>query len=113
LKVLPLVASLALALAVIDLVRRRRLREEFSWIWGCGATGALVLSLWEAAREGLGRLLGTDAEGGALAAGLLFLVLVCLDLSTKVSRLANQNKNLAQQLARSAKRLADLEQDDD
>ncbi|HCP46085.1 MAG TPA: DUF2304 domain-containing protein, partial [Deltaproteobacteria bacterium] len=42
-RVLPLLASIALLIAVADLVRRRRLREEFSWIWILGAAGALVL----------------------------------------------------------------------
>lgn len=112
-KLFPLIASLALALGVIDLVRRRRLREEFSWLWITGAAAALVLSLWEGARAALGRVVGSDPEGGAVVAGLLFLVLVCLDLSTKVSRLANQNKTLAQELARASKRLSDLERADD
>jgi len=113
LKVLPLIASIALALAVIELVRRRRLREEFSWVWVLGATGALILSLWAGARDGLARMLGTDPTTAVVTLGLVFLVLVALDISTKVSRIANQNKNLAQGLARLEKRLGDLEDDGD
>ena len=108
-KLLPLLASLALALAVVDLVRRRRLREEFSWIWVCGAAGALVLSVWAGAREALADLLGIEPPVAVLVACGLFLVLVALDISTKVSKLANQQKNLAQGMARLEKRLADLE----
>jgi hypothetical protein len=108
-KLLPLLGSLALALTVIELVRRRRLREEFSWLWVVGASGALILSAWEGARAGLADLLGTDRQTAVLTVCLLFVVLVCLDISTKVSKLANQQKNLAQGLARMEKRLADLE----
>lgn len=108
-RILPLVLSLAVAAAVLDLVRRRRLREEFSWMWILGGVAALSLSLWERARDGLARLLGTDAEGAVLTLAVLFLALICLDISTKVSRLANQQKNLAQGLGRLEKRLSDLE----
>ena len=109
-RALALLLSLAVAGGVIDLVRRRRLREEFSWMWVLGTGGALLLSVVQPLREALGRLLGTDAEGACLTFGLLFLVLVCLDISTKVSRLANQQKSLAQSLGRLEKRLADLEE---
>ena len=108
-RVLPLVASLALALAVVDLVRRRRLREEFSWLWVLGSAGALVLSLWEGGRKALAGALGTDPTTAVLIACGLFLVLVALDISTKVSKLANQQKNLAQGVARLENRLADVE----
>ncbi len=108
----PLLASLALAAAVMELVRRRRLREEFSWLWVGGALGALVLSVSEAARDGLADLLNMEPANALLAVGLVFMAGVCLDISTKVSKLANQQKNLAQDLARLDKRLSDLERDD-
>ncbi len=111
-KALPLVLSLAVAAAVLDLVRRRRLREEFSWMWVLGGVAALILGLWERARTGLASLLGTDGEGAVLTLAVLFLALICLDISTKVSRLANQQKNLAQGLARLEKRIADVERDE-
>ncbi len=109
LKLLPLVLSLAVSATVLDLVRRRRLREEFSWMWILGGAAALVLGLWERARMGLAGWLGTDGEGAVLTLAVLFLALICLDISTRVSRLANQQKNLAQGLARLEKRLSDVE----
>ena len=109
--VLPLSAlcSLVLLVIVVDLVRRRRLREEFSWLWVAGAMGALLLSVVPPARDTFALALGTDGRGALLAAGLLFLIAISLDMSTQVSRLANQQKNLTQDLARLEKRLADLE----
>ena len=115
-KLLPLVLSVAVAAAVLDLVRRRRLREELSWMWILGGAVALVLGLWGRARTALAELLGTDSEGAALWLAVLFLALLCLDISTRISRFANQQKNLAQALARLEKRLSDLERsapDDD
>lgn len=112
-RLLPLLASVALLIAVLDLVRRRRLREEFSMLWVVGAGGALVLSCWDYGREQLASVLGTSEEAALLATAALFLALVCLDISTKVSRLANQQKNLVQEIARLEKRIGDLEGDDD
>ena len=108
-----LLASIALLLAVLELVRRRKLREEFSWLWVAGAGAALVLSCWVVGRSALTSLLGTTTEELALvAASILFVAMVCLDISTKVSRMANQQKNLVQEIARLEKRIADLEERD-
>lgn len=106
----PLLLSLAVGAVVLELVRRRRLREEFSWMWILGAGGALTLSVWPAARELVARTLDTSVDGAVLTLAVLFLACVALDISTQVSRLANHQKNLAQGLARLEKRLADLEE---
>ena len=68
-RLLPLLASVALLIAVLDLVRRRRLREEFSMLWVVGAGGALVLSCWDYGREQLASVLGTREEAALLAQG--------------------------------------------
>ena len=78
---------------------RRRLREEFSVLWVVGASGALGLSIWDYGRTHLAALLGTTEEGALLATASLFLAGICLDMSTKVSRLANQQKHLVQELS--------------
>ena len=99
-----------LLLVVGELVRRRRLREEFSWMWILAATGALTLSVSATMREMLGRLLGTgsDTHTSVIAVGLLFLAGICLDLSSKVSRLAGGQKTIAQDLSLLRKQLDDL-----
>ena len=107
----PLVAALLLLCVVAEMVRRRRLREEFSWMWVLAAGGALVLSASAKARALLGTLLGTehDTHTAVISVGLLFLAGICLDLSSKVSRLANQQKTLAQDLSRLHKQVDDLD----
>jgi hypothetical protein len=105
----PLLLALILLVAVIDLVRRRHLREEFSWLWVLGAGAALVLGAWAGARAAIAHVLGVDEGLAMVSLGLLFLVLVALDISTKVSRLANHQKSLAQSLGRIEKRLGDVE----
>jgi len=112
-RLLALIASLSLLAAVLELVRRRRLREEFSVLWVAGAGGAFCLSIWGSGRAKLAAVLGTSEESALLATAALFMALICLDISTKVSRLANQQKHLVQELARMEKRIADVEKDND
>ena len=110
----PLIASVALLAVVLELVRRRRLREELSWLWVVGATTAVVLSGWEGGRTALATLAGTDERATAsLLFTCIFLTVLLLQLSTRISGLANHEKNLAQHVARLEKRIADLEHERD
>ena len=92
--------AVALALFVLDLVRRRRLSEEYSLLWvACTLTIAALgfstpLLLW------LTRLLGmTGAASTAFAAGLAFVMAMLLFLSIKMSRLGRESLLLARELA--------------
>jgi hypothetical protein len=92
--------AVALALFVLDLVRRRKLSEEYSLLWvACTVTIAALgfstpLLLW------LTRLLGmTGAASVAFAAGLAFVMAMLLFLSIKMSRLSRENLLLARELA--------------
>lgn len=109
-RALPALLALLILVAVVELVRRRRLREEFSWVWMLGGFGALLLAVHQGTRAALARLSGLGEGEAAIVAALLFLALVALDLSTQVSRLLNQQKNLAQDLGRLDKRVSDLEE---
>lgn len=92
--------AVALALFVLDLVRRRRLSEEYSLLWvACTVTIAALgfstpLLLW------LTRLLGmTGAASVAFAAGLAFVMAMLLFLSIKMSKLGRENLLMARELA--------------
>lgn len=111
-RLLPAALGVVVLVIVLDLVRRRRLREEFSWIWVAGGCGALSLAVIADARRAVATILGLDEAVAALVSALLFLAVVALDLSTQVSRLLNQQKNLAQDLGRLDKRVADIEERD-
>ncbi|MDP3938058.1 MAG: DUF2304 domain-containing protein [Deltaproteobacteria bacterium] len=94
-----LIAAL-IAVYVVNAVRSRRLREEYSFLWLLIAGALLAITLWDAPLEIL-----TQALGGVLPAnilffaGLVFLVVVSLFYSIRISELNNQVKVLAQELA--------------
>ncbi|MDX6512916.1 MAG: hypothetical protein QOE36_2420 [Gaiellaceae bacterium] len=94
-------ASLGLIVVVLELIRRRRLRERYALLWLLTGLVLLALSLW---RSGLNTIAGWAGVNGyppavLFAVGMLFVILVLLHYSTVVSRLADQNTVLAQRLA--------------
>ncbi|MBI5847475.1 MAG: DUF2304 domain-containing protein [Nitrospirae bacterium] len=100
LKILAAVIGVTLFLYIIELVRRKRLREEYAWLWMLTGLMIVVLSVWYDLLVFLGRLLGGILPSALLFFfGLLALLLICLHLSIKLSTLTDQVKRLSQELA--------------
>ena len=92
--------ALALLLFVLELVRRRRLREELALLWLATALVVMVLSLSRAALAQLAELLGIFTPTSALfLVAILFVLFMLLHVCTLLSRLMQENKALAQRLA--------------
>lgn len=92
--------SLLLAAIVLQLVRRRILREEHTPIWLGVSVGITLLSLSRPLLYGVTRAIGAWTPSSALFFfGELFLVAICLNYAVRLSRLTLQVKNLAQELA--------------
>ena len=99
--ILASIASLALLLVVFELIRRRRLRERYALLWLLTGVVLLALSAWRGALNAIADLVGVETYPPAalFAIGVLFILLVLLDYSTVISKLADQNTILAQRLA--------------
>lgn len=101
------VASILLVLVVLELIRKRRLRERYALLWLATGLVLLALSAW---RDGLNTIAGwvgieTYPPAVLFAVATLFILLVLLDYSTVISKLADQNTILAQRLALLEERL--------
>jgi len=95
-----LVISAVLLVAVIELVRRRRLREEYALLWLLAAVVAPAVVVGFPLLRRFTRLVGADEPVSILYFfALVFLVLINIHYSTKISQLTEQVKNLAQALA--------------
>jgi hypothetical protein len=95
------VASLLLILVVLELVRGRRLKERYALLWLATGIALLVLSAW---REGLNTIAGWLGVTGyppavLFAVATLFIFLVLLHYSTVISKLTDENVELAQRIA--------------
>ena len=110
------VAVIAIAvlvvIVVVELVRRRRLMERYALLWLGAATILFVLAVWQGLLTTLSSEVGIRSPPNALfAVGFAFVVVLLLSLSLVISRLTEQNKQLAQRVALLADRLKQLEQE--
>ncbi len=99
-QIVAIVASAALFVVVLELVRQRRLLERYALLWLFSAVVLLALAAWKGGLEKLADAVGIYYAPSALfviACG--FILVLLLHFSVAVSRLAEQNKILAQRLA--------------
>ena len=107
-RVLALALCTAVLVAVLVLVRRGKLREEYTPIWTVVAVGTMVLSIWFDILRLLTRAVGAWTPSSTLFFfGLVFLLTVCLNYAVRLSGLSLQVKLLAQEVALLRQRLAE------
>jgi hypothetical protein len=95
-----LTTSLAALVFVLELVRRRRLREEYSWLWLLTAGAMVLLVAWYRLLLVITRVVGAVTPlNTLLLCAVLFLFAIAVHYSMIISRLTVQVKNLAQELA--------------
>jgi hypothetical protein len=93
-------ASLALAAIVLVLVRRRKLREEYTPIWMAVAGALMVLSFNLDLLRAITRAVGAWTYSSTIFfLGELFLVVICLNFAVRLSTASTQLKNLGQEIA--------------
>ena len=94
-------------LVVLELIRKRRLKERYALLWLLTGLVLLVLSVWRGGLNTIAGWVGIETYPPAVlfAVATLFILLVLLDYSTVISRLADQNTVLAQRLALLEERL--------
>lgn len=104
--VFALTTSLLMFAFIVELVRRRRLREEYSWLWLLAAGAMVVLVVWFRLLMIITHLVGAVTPINTLLLfAVLFLFAIAVHYSVIVSRLTSQVKNLAQELALVSARL--------
>jgi hypothetical protein len=85
---------------VLELVRRRKLREEYAFLWVVTTIGMLVLSIWYGLIERITRAIGAVTVTTTLFLfALIFLLLISVHFTTVLSRLTVQIRRLAQEMA--------------
>jgi hypothetical protein len=99
-RVIALLVSVSFLLAVLQLVRLGRLREEYTPIWTVVALGIMILSVWLDGLRAITRLVGAVAPSSTLFFfGELFLLVLCLNYAVRLSSLTLHVKLLAQEIA--------------
>jgi hypothetical protein len=92
--------AVALALVVLDLVRRRKLSEEYSFVWILCSVSVAVLGFSTPVLRFITHALGVLYESSTVfAAGVALSLVLLLFLSVKLSRLGRENAALAREIA--------------
>src|SRR5437868_7840456 len=95
-----IILSLALVVTTIQLIRGRRLREEYALLWLSTSSVVFILSVWSEAVQLLKAVF--DVSNGptlVLSFGLFLTLVIVLSHSVIVTGLADKCRDLAQSLS--------------
>jgi hypothetical protein len=100
LRIIAIAGSFLLLLLILELVRQRRLKEEYSVLWVATAVVLIVLAAWGGALHFLTHTIGAVSESSTLYFfGLLFVIFLLLHFSVRVSILERRLTALIQEIA--------------
>jgi hypothetical protein len=110
-KIVALVISIGMMVLIIELVRRRKLREEYSWLWLLTGSVIIVLMMWFGLLKWTTHLIGAIKPSSAIFfLAFLFLFIISLHFSVVISKLTDRNKELAQKYAHLELELRELKE---
>jgi hypothetical protein len=99
-QIVAIVATAGLFVVLLELVRRRRMLERYAILWLFCSIVLLGLSVWKGLLTDLAEAVGIFYAPSALfVIAFGFVLVLLLHFSVAVSRLAEQNKVLAQRVA--------------
>jgi hypothetical protein len=99
-KIFAILVSLFVLILIVELVRRKKLREEYSVLWIITGFTILILTIWYDLLLYITNLVGAVAPTTTLFIfSILFLMLICLHFCIKISSLTDKMIKLSQELA--------------
>lgn len=91
--------AILLFVFVIELVRRRQLKEEYSWLWIVATGATLILVSWPAAlRAIIGMSGASKATTVIFMLAVAFLAVVSIHLCMKLTEANREIKRMAQHI---------------
>ncbi|MFI5607207.1 DUF2304 domain-containing protein [Amycolatopsis sp. NPDC051903] len=99
-RVLSIVVACLVLFVVVEMMRRRKLREKYAGVWLVVAVGVVVLAVIPQAAEFLAKITGVQTPSNFvfLLAGVV-LALVALHLSTEVGHLEEEVRTAVEETA--------------
>jgi hypothetical protein len=92
--------SILLFFVILMLIRKRRIKEEYSLMWLLFSLVFILFSVWRQGLDVLSSMLGIAYPPAALFLILMMATfLIMIEFSMIISKLADKNKNLAQEIA--------------
>lgn len=99
-KIISLIVALFIFIAVIELLRKKKLIEEFTWIWLGAGISILIIVVWEKFLFFITKMTGIIAPTSIVFFfGIIVLLLIDLQLSIFLSRNTILLKNAIQKIS--------------
>ncbi len=99
-RVLSLLAAGVTLFAMIDLLRRHQLREKYAILWLFVSLSVVVLAVFPEVLATGAQLTGVQTPSNLLFfVAALVLLIVCVQLSWEISRLEDETRALAEEVA--------------
>lgn len=98
-QVLAIIGSILFLAFIIELIRKKKIRDAYGLLWVLFGVVFIVISVWRQGLEILSRLLGIYYTPAAFLLILIMaVILILIQYSLVISRLSENNKALAQQV---------------
>ena len=98
-RVLPILGAVLTLFAIIDLLRRRQLREKYAVLWLVVSVFVGVFAVFPGVLTALSELAGVKTPANLLFfVAALVLLVVCVQLSYEISRLEDETRALAEEV---------------
>lgn len=99
-QIIAILVSLSFLYFIIRLIIRGKLREEYSIVWIVCTVVLILFSFWRSGLDVVSELVGIYSPPNLVFTAAVFAIIIyLLHLSIVVSRLQEQNKKLAQEIA--------------
>ena len=98
-RLVPLVLAVAVAMATLELVRRRKLREEYAMLWIVTSVGMLVFAIFPTILFRLSEALKVSYLTIVLLMAFLFLAMIVLHFAVVISKQSEEIRHLTQRHA--------------
>jgi hypothetical protein len=98
-RIVTIAGAVAILFLVLELVRRRKLKEEYSVLWVVTAFVLLLLSVWYGLLDRITRLIGAAVPASTLFFfGLVFVIALLLHFSVRISSIERRMTALIQEI---------------
>ena len=94
------ITGAAIAIWVLYLYRKKKLREDHAILWLFVSLGIVLISTWTTLLTFIRTVLGArDPTDLVVAMFIAFLIIMCIYFSVKISELTEQNRKMSQEIA--------------
>ncbi|MFH0777900.1 MAG: DUF2304 domain-containing protein [Candidatus Eisenbacteria bacterium] len=110
-KMIAVLVAVMIFVFILHMVRRKKLKEEYSVLWVLLSAFLILLASWSGLLVGLTRLIGAQSSNSVIFFfGFVFVFLMLLSFTIRLSKAADENKEMAQRMALLEGELEDLKE---